>query len=77
MTFHAELSRPTSPHGATTTPLGYPATETGTSFPREPLHDALHACPTRRLLGWRMTAAERGSHRGNAGSPDAAPAERC
>ena len=77
MTFHAELSRPASSHGATTPPPAYPAAEAGTSFPREPLYDALHACPTRRLLGWRMSVTETGSSWAQAGSPDAAPAERC
>lgn len=77
MTFHTELSRPTSPHGATTLRSAYPAAEPGTSFPREPLYDALHACPTRRLLGWRMPAAEQGAPRATTGAPDATPAERC
>lgn len=77
MTFHAELSRSVSPRGATTTPPSYPVDGSGAALRREPLYDALHACPTRRLLGWRMSVTETGTSWAQAGSPDAAPAEQC
>lgn len=60
MTFHAELSRPASPRSAKTPPSACSAAARDGAVRREPLYDALHACPTRRLLGWRMAAAAGG-----------------
>lgn len=57
MTFHAELSQPASRRGANAKlPPSRPSAAVRSDPAREPLYDALHACPTRRLLGWRMSA---------------------
>jgi len=57
MTFHAELSRPVSSRSTHTAPSAFTATARVAEARREPLYDALHACPTRRMLGWRMSAS--------------------
>ena len=55
MTFHAELSRPVSSRSANTVPSAFSGAARRAVARREPLYDALHACPTRRMLGWRMS----------------------
>jgi hypothetical protein len=76
MTFHAELSRSVSSRGAKTVPSAYPATDRNAAAHREPLYDALHACPTRRLLGWRMAVAAGGSPQAEDGFAAASANER-
>ncbi|WP_376986118.1 hypothetical protein [Bosea sp. R86505] len=69
MTFHAELTQPASRRGsnAKLSP-SRPSAAVRSAPAREPLYDALHACPTRRLLGWRMSPATSGA-RGRDGDP--------
>lgn len=55
MAFHAELSRPVPSRSANTVPSAFSGATRGAVARREPLYDALHACPTRRMLGWRMS----------------------
>ncbi|MDP3254943.1 hypothetical protein [Bosea sp. (in: a-proteobacteria)] len=67
MTFHAELAQPASRHGAHAKPSpSRPAAAARSAPDREPLYDALHACPTRRLLGWRMVAVPSEARDGDA-----------
>lgn len=62
MTFHAELTQPASRRGANAKLSPSRSSAAARAAPaREPLYDALHACPTRRMLGWRMSAAASGA----------------
>jgi hypothetical protein len=74
MTFHAELTQPVSRRGgnAKLSPPR-PSAAARAAPAREPLYDALHACPTRRLLGWRMSEAASGAHGRDGDATEALP----
>ncbi len=72
MTFHAELTQPASRRSANAK-LSRSSAAARAAPAREPLYDALHACPTRRMLGWRMSAAASGARGRDGDATEALP----